>query len=177
MTQRIPDGFVTPADSGLSAAERSGKAMKDRMIFRCNACEDYVIESKDGDSYLDCCGRSRVKLAVNSTDASLEKHLPVLEQVDGKLVVHVGKTAHPMSAEHFIDWIGLEIDGVLHSTILKPGEAARAVFEPASFLQEDTSGKMTRPHKESATASWSLKNRKVTVYAHCNLHGLWKTDG
>ena len=53
-----------------------------------------------------------------------------------------------MTEEHFIEWIALEADGRLELHYLKPGQT------PVTFF------------------AGGVKNG--TVYAYCNLHGLWK---
>lgn len=85
----------------------------------------------------------------NSVDAAVEKHVPsvVLER-DGHIIhVVVGEVEHPMTEEHYIEWIALEADGRLEIHALKPGQT------PATFF------------------SGGVKGGKV--YAYCNLHGLW----
>ena len=65
------------------------------------------------------------------------------------LQVTVGSIEHPMLDNHYIEWIALECDGKLTFKYLKPGEAPKADFHAVD---------------------------KGTVYAYCNLHGLWKAD-
>ena len=65
------------------------------------------------------------------------------------LQVTVGSVEHPMLDNHYIEWIALACDGKLTFKYLKPGEAPKADF-----------------HAVDAG----------TVYAYCNLHGLWKAD-
>ncbi|MHC4237182.1 MAG: desulfoferrodoxin family protein, partial [Planctomycetota bacterium] len=83
-----------------------------------------------------------------TADASTEKHVPVIEKIDGGYKVTVGSTLHPMEAEHFIEWIELIADGKAYRQFLNPGDAPVAVFAV-----------------EAAT---------VTAREHCNKHGLWK---
>lgn len=91
-------------------------------------------------------------LEANTTDAATEKHVPVVEsQRDGHvLCVTVGEVEHPMEEKHYIEWIALEADDRLEVHHLKPGQTPR-VFFPAG-------------------------PKNGTVYAYCNLHGLWKAD-
>lgn len=137
--------------------------MRDRKIFRCNACGDDAVEPTGSENLLDCCGRSRIKLTIGNADASVEKHVPVLKQADGKWVVRVGKTEHPMAEDHYIDWIGLELDGALHSVTRKPGDRPVAEFDPRLF------------ENKGADAEKG-EHKKIRIYAHCNLHGLWKAE-
>lgn len=118
-------------------------------FYRCERCGNIVALLKKGGGTLSCCGQAMTKLIANSTDAAKEKHVPVVSKADGKIKVAVGSTLHPMQPEHFIEWIALEADGKVEIRYLKPGDEPKAEFEAAN------SG---------------------TVYAYCNLHGLWKAD-
>lgn len=102
---------------------------------------------------MSCCGQNMTKLVANSTDAAQEKHVPVIKKEANKIVVEVGSVAHPMTAEHFIEWIALEANGRLEVVHLKPGDKPRAEF---ATLEGDGAA--------------------VTAYAYCNLHGLWKAE-
>jgi superoxide reductase len=88
------------------------------------------------------------KLTENTTEAAKEKHIPVIEKVDGGYKVLVGSVAHPMEEKHLIQWIELEADGLVQRKYLAPGQAPEAVF------------------KTDAAS--------VIAREYCNLHGLWK---
>jgi superoxide reductase len=118
-------------------------------IYRCEKCGNVVAQINNGGGTLTCCGQAMTKLVANSTDAAHEKHVPVVTQEDGKLKVDVGSTLHPMLEEHYIEWIALEAEGKIEFHFLKPGE------EPITEFKNVESG---------------------TIFAYCNLHGLWKTD-
>ena len=118
-------------------------------FYRCSVCGNMVALIKKGGGTLVCCGKEMVKLEANSTDASQEKHVPVVAKEGGKIKAAVGSVAHPMLPEHFIEWIALVCDDKVEIKFLKPGE------EPKAEFNEVKTG---------------------TVYAYCNLHGLWKTD-
>jgi len=62
--------------------------------------------------------------------------------------VKVGSVAHPMTEEHYIEWIELVADGKAYRQFLKPGDAPEAVFP--------------------------VVTDNVTAREYCNLHGLWK---
>lgn len=122
--------------------------MKEKVAFyRCEVCGNMVGLIKNGGGQLVCCGKPMTKLEANTTDASHEKHVPVAERKDGKIVVEVGSVAHPMTVEHYIEWIALVTDHGTERISLFPGDAPKAVF-------------CDKPNAE--------------VYAYCNLHGLWK---
>ena len=117
-------------------------------FYRCERCGNIVALIKKGGGTLTCCGQTMTKLEANSTDAAKEKHVPVITKENGKIKVAVGSTLHPMLQEHYIEWIALVTDDKVELKYLKPGE------EPKAEFAEVKSG---------------------TVYAYCNLHGLWKT--
>ncbi|MHC4989015.1 MAG: desulfoferrodoxin, partial [Planctomycetota bacterium] len=101
-----------------------------------------------GDGELVCCGEPMVKLAENTTDAAKEKHVPVIEKIDGGYKVTVGSVLHPMADDHYIEWIELLADGKAYRQFLSPGG------EPvATFFVEAAS---------------------VSAREYCNKHGLWK---
>lgn len=116
-------------------------------FYRCELCGNMVALIKKGGGTLVCCGQNMTKLEANSTDAATEKHVPVVSREGGKIKVTVGSAPHPMLPEHHIEWIALVTDDEVELKYLKPGE------EPQAEFAEVPSG---------------------TVYAYCNLHGLWK---
>lgn len=98
-----------------------------------------------------CCGQKMEALVPNTVDAAGEKHLPVVT-VDGtSLHVKVGEVAHPMTDEHYIQWVYVETENGGQRRILKPGDKPEVTF----CLGED---------------------KPLAVYAYCNLHGLWKIE-
>ncbi|MDO4596587.1 MAG: desulfoferrodoxin family protein [Coriobacteriaceae bacterium] len=116
----------------------------------------YIYKSKEGQqiiasfSKLDKAPEGFTLLEPNTVDAAKEKHVPVVDvQRDGHIIhVVVGETPHPMTEEHLIEWIAFESDDRFEVHYLKPGQV------PATFF------------------AGGVKNG--TVYAYCNLHGLWK---
>ena len=123
--------------------------MTNLEFYRCELCGNMVALLKKGGGTLVCCGQDMTKLEPNSTDAATEKHIPVITKEGTKIKVVVGSTVHPMTEEHHIEWIALASGERVEVKYLKPGEEPRAEFDSA----------------ESGT-----------VYAYCNLHGLWKAD-
>ncbi len=89
------------------------------------------------------------KLEANATDGAVEKHVPVYSINDGYIYVNVGSIDHPMSDEHYIMWIALVSGDNITKIDLKPGDKPEGMFEYKS---------------------------ESTIYAYCNLHGLWKTE-
>ncbi|MCX7842249.1 MAG: desulfoferrodoxin [Clostridia bacterium] len=118
-------------------------------FFRCETCGNMVGLIKNGGGTLVCCGKPMTKLEPNTTDASTEKHVPVAVRKDGKIYVEVGSVAHPMTEQHYIEWIAAVTDNGTERISLSPSDEPKAVF----------------CDKENAE-----------IYAYCNLHGLWKSE-
>ena len=93
-------------------------------FYRCNHCGNVVLMVKDAGVNPVCCGEK------------MELLVP-------------GSVAHPMTEEHYIEWIALACDGRVGIHYLKPGD------EPATNFSGVEHG---------------------TAYAYCNLHGLWKAE-
>lgn len=91
------------------------------------------------------------KLVEKSEDATVEKHVPYIEEQANGYLVKVGQnTKHPMISEHFIEFIELLVDdNLLYRKYLKAGD------EPEAFFQVPKGG-------------------KVSAREYCNIHGLWK---
>ncbi|HHV59822.1 MAG TPA: desulfoferrodoxin [Clostridiaceae bacterium] len=123
--------------------------MKAKVAFyQCGICGNMVGLIKDGGGQLVCCGQPMNKLEANTVDASREKHVPVAVRKDGKIYVDVGSVLHPMTKEHYIEWIAVVSDDGTERISLAPGNEPKAVF---------------------------CDRKNAEVYAYCNLHGLWKS--
>jgi superoxide reductase len=117
-------------------------------IFKCEHC-GYIVEVLHvGDGELICCGEPMKLYEANTVDAAKEKHVPVIEKIDGGFKVAVGSVAHPMEEKHYIEWIELIADNKVYRKFLKPGDTPTATF-------------MTCKTEASARA-------------YCNIHGLWR---
>lgn len=116
-------------------------------FFRCNVCGNLVGLIKSGGGQLVCCGHPMQKLEPNSTDAAVEKHVPVAERKDGKLYVKVSTVEHPMTDAHYIEWIVVTDGNDTQRIALSPQDKPEAVF---------------------------CDRKQAEIYAYCNLHGLWK---
>ena len=120
-------------------------------FYFCKHCGTLLVKAnQDGGCIPVCCGEQTTELKANTTDAAKEKHVPVATREGDTLKVVVGSTIHPMEEDHYIDMIAVEQGNKLQSVALKPGQEPKA-----EFLVEDG---------------------PVTVYEHCNKHGLWKTE-
>jgi superoxide reductase len=118
------------------------------QVYKCDACGNIVEVLHAGGGELVCCGEAMKLMAENTVDAAKEKHVPVVEKVDGGIKVSVGSVAHPMEEKHYIEWIELIADGKVYKQFFCIGDAPEAVF--------------------------NVQAEKCTARGYCNLHGLWK---
>ncbi|ADL42361.1 desulfoferrodoxin [Caldicellulosiruptor obsidiansis OB47] len=119
-------------------------------VYKCEICGNIVEVLHAGGGQLVCCGKPMTLLEANTVDASLEKHVPVIEKTEEGILVKVGEVAHPMEEKHYIMWIELIADNKLYRKYLKPGDEPKALFEVSA--------------------------ESVVAYEYCNLHGLWKKE-
>ena len=125
--------------------------MADRLqVYKCESCGNIVEVLTGGAGELVCCGEAMTLLDEQTADATTEKHVPVIEKVEGGYKVKVGSVPHPMAAEHYIEWIELTVDGATYRRFLKPGDAAEACFCACG------------------------EGQTVGAREHCTVHGLWK---
>jgi superoxide reductase len=117
-------------------------------IYKCATCGNIVEVLHGGIGELVCCNIPMQRLEEKTADAAKEKHVPVIEKIDGGYKVKVGSVPHPMLEEHFIEWIELLADGKAYRQFLNPGMAPEATFQ--------------------------VKAGTVSAREHCNVHGLWK---
>nr|AHF23665.1 superoxide reductase [uncultured bacterium Contig1532b] len=121
-------------------------------FYRCSHCGNIIIKVVDKKVPVVCCGEKMEELVPSSTDAAVEKHVPVIS-VDGNIVtVSVGSVAHPMIPEHFIQFIVLETSNGIQIAELAAGNEPVATF--------------------AVTEGTEVK----AAYAYCNLHGLWVNE-
>ena len=117
-------------------------------VYKCDHCGNIVQVLFGGGGELVCCGEPMKKLKENTIDAAKEKHVPVIEKIDGGYKVKVGSVPHPMEEKHFIQWIELIADGKSYFQFLEPGQTPEATF--------------------------MIDAATVSAREYCNLHGLWK---
>lgn len=117
-------------------------------LYKCDLCKVVLeVVSPSEAAAPTCCGQTMLLLKENSVDAAKEKHVPVIEKVDGGYKVKVGSVEHPMTPEHHIAVIELMAGNQVLRATLNPGEKPEAVFK---------------------TDAKDVKARE-----YCNLHGLW----
>ena len=125
--------------------------MADRMqVYKCEVCGNIVEVVHAGKGVLVCCNQPMKLMSENTVDASLEKHVPVVERGLGSVTVKVGSVAHPMEEKHYIEWIEvIGAEGTIERQYLTPGQEPKASF--------------------------AVKGDVATAREYCSLHGLWKS--
>ncbi|MAG39460.1 desulfoferrodoxin [Candidatus Pacearchaeota archaeon] len=112
-------------------------------VYKCEICGNIVEVLHEGQGELVCCGQPMKKQDEKTEDPEKgEKHIPIVE---GNMV-KVGSINHPMTEEHYIEWIEATNGKETTKIFLKSGQEPKAEFpfEP------------------------------ISARAYCNLHGLWK---
>jgi superoxide reductase len=118
-------------------------------VYKCGVCGNIVEVVNVGGGELVCCGQPMDLMKEKTADSSTEKHVPVIEKTGSGYKVTVGSTLHPMTDEHWIQWIELIADGKAYRQFLNPGDQPVAEF--------------------------CVDAKEVTAREYCNLHGLWKS--
>lgn len=121
-------------------------------FYICKHCGNLITFVQDQGVPVVCCGQEMTELVANTTDAAVEKHVPVIEVNGQQVTVKVSTVAHPMVEKHFIQWIALETKQGIQLKYLHPEESPETVFALAEG------------------------DEVIAAYAYCNLHGLWKQN-
>ena len=122
-------------------------------VYKCEECGNIVMVLNFGGGDLVCCEQNMIQMAEQTADSSTEKHVPIIEKVEGGFNVTVGSTLHPMLENHWIQWIELIVDGKRLMMELKPGDEPKAQFCCTCDDPET-----------------------VSAREYCNLHGLWRGE-
>lgn len=125
-------------------------------MYKCS-CDDCPLTVEivtgcccDDSCSLSCCDSALEKVIPKTADKSTEKHVPIIEKIDGGYLVKVGCVPHPMEEDHYIQLIELRTADEIHRKYLKPGMAPEA-----TFLLADA-------------------DAEATAVEFCNKHGFWE---
>ena len=120
-----------------------------REIYKCEICGNIVEVLHEGPGELVCCGQPMKKMEEKQNEEGFnEKHIPVIEDSENEIIVKIGEVEHPMTEEHYIEWIELETKEEIFRKHLSPNQKPEITFKRPE-------GKITK------------------VRSYCNLHGLW----
>jgi superoxide reductase len=117
---------------------------------KCSHCGQIVAMVKDKGVPVICCGEPMQDIIAGTTDAAVEKHVPAYTVEGNTVKVQVGEVEHPMTDEHFIEWVSVQTKFGNQRKALAPGAEPKVSF---AIVDGD---------------------EVLAVYAYCNLHGLWK---
>ena len=118
------------------------------IFYRCPICGNIMLRISDTTTIPVCCGHEMQKLQPATTDGKTEYHVPEIRCCqDGDITVNIGSSEHPMSGEHYIQFIYLQTEHGGQIQYLKPG------MKP--------------------TAKFRTCDKAVAAFAYCNIHGLW----
>lgn len=124
----------------------------EQTFYTCRHCGNILAMIHDAGAAVQCCGEKMRRLEPGTAEASGEKHIPVYTREGDIVRVAVGAAEHPMSAEHYIEWICMETEHVIQYARLKPTDKPEAWFA-------------------------LCKGDKVrAIYAFCNQHNLRKQE-
>lgn len=121
-------------------------------FYKCEHCGNIITFVKSSGVPVMCCGQKMVEIIPDTVDAAKEKHIPVFNVIGNKVVVSVGAVEHPMTEQHYIEWVLIQTRKGKQRVVFTPNDKPQACFA----LCED--------------------DELVAVYAYCNLHGLWKAQ-
>jgi superoxide reductase len=123
---------------------------KKNEVYKCLKCGNVIEVIAGGPGELVCCGEAMKLMDEKNKEGAGEKHLPVIEEKDGGVVVKVGSVPHPMDADHWIQMIEVITKaGAVCKVLLNPGDKPEAFFKVA-------------------------KSDVASAREFCNKHGLWK---
>ena len=139
----MTDPYKVLGISSSASDEEVKKAYRD-------LARKYHPDHYQNDPLSDLAEEKMKEIIPGTTDAAVEKHVPVISQEGNIVTVSVGSVEHPMIPEHYIEWISLETNKGNLRKVLQPNTPPTAQF--ALLDGEEV----------------------ITAYAYCNLHSLWK---
>ena len=111
-----------------------------------------IVMIKDAGVPMKCCGENMQEIIPGTSEGAQEKHIPVYDVKGETVEVCVGEIEHPMTTEHYIDWVCLETEDGFQLKKLNQGMSPHISFN------------ITKGDKVKA------------VYAFCNQHSIWKAQ-
>lgn len=170
-------------------------------FYLCPVCGNVLVKIEDSGVTPHCCGREMVELEPGTTDASLEKHVPVLsfspcckpsptcdnDLIDSddnspfpSLAATGSAPEHPHTSEccqpddkhpHECCDVNVKVGAKPHP--MSPEHHIRFIW-----LETENGAQLRYLRPDApAVADFCVANDCATAaYAYCNLHGLWKAD-
>lgn len=123
-----------------------------QKFYICEHCGKIVALVRESGVPVMCCGQKMTEIIPGTTDAAVEKHVPVYTVENNIVHVSVGEVEHPMAPEHYIEWVSVQTKQGNQRKALNPGDKPEVCF---ALCEGD---------------------EVEAVYAYCNLHSLWMAD-
>lgn len=127
-------------------------AKERQKFYVCKHCGNIIGLINNAGVPLICCGEKMTELVPNTTDAAVEKHVPVIKIHENIITVGIGSIPHPMTEEHHISWVYIQTE--------KGGQRKNLDVND----------------KPSVTFALTEDDKLEMVFAYCNLHGLWMAE-
>lgn len=120
-------------------------------MYKCEICGNFVEVILSGIGELVCCNQPMQLQVPNTTDAAAEKHVPFFVKKDDELEIRIGSVLHPMTDEHYIQFI-------------------EVISEGEKYIKR----KYLSPGEDSIFPLRCYDIGPLTARELCNLHGLWE---
>jgi superoxide reductase len=120
-------------------------------FYKCSICGNLVEVVLEGSGELVCCGKPMELLKSNTLDTLGEKHVPIFEKQDDELLIKIGAEPHPMTDEHYIQFI-------------------ECISNDKRYIKR----KYLYPNEEAILNLKCYDIGKMTAKEFCNIHGLWE---
>lgn len=120
-------------------------------FYKCKMCGQIVGMVKETGVPMICCGQEMEEIIpIDKEEGLSEKHVPVFKINKGKVITQIGSIPHPMTKDHYIEWVALVTNKGNQRKSLKPGDAPNVVFmlDDDEYVEE--------------------------ILAYCNIHSLWR---
>jgi superoxide reductase len=121
-----------------------------KEVYKCEICGNIIEVLHNGVGTLVCCGQPMKLMLEKTQEEGNEKHIPVIQENEEGVNVKVSSVEHPMTKEHYIEWIEISTE---------KGESKK-------FLTPE----------DKPEANFPVKNKNIKAREYCNIHGLWKND-
>ena len=127
-------------------------AKERQKFYICKHCGNIIGLINNAGVPLVCCGEPMFKLVPNTTDAVIEKHVPMIKINGNIITIDIGSVPHPMTKEHHIEWVYIQTTKGGQRKTLYPDDKPSVEFA----LTDD--------------------DELEIAFAYCNLHGLWMSE-
>ena len=123
----------------------------EQKFYICKHCGNIIAKVKDVGVPVVCCGEPMSEIVPGTTDAAVEKHVPVWTVENGIVHVKVGSVEHPMLPEHYIEWVSLHT---------KQGNQRKELHPVKSRRSASLSARAMRSRRSTPTATSTVCGKR-----------------